>query len=416
MGIEIGDILGDYEVTGVLGRGGMGKVFRVRSLVTEREEAMKVVLPDLNDNPALADRFLREIKVHASLQHPNIAALHTALRIGERLVMILELVEGDSLEEILRRGALDTATSVRYLTQVLAALGFAHERGVIHRDIKPANMLIAAGGTVKLTDFGIARPTGASRLTGTGLALGTLAYMSPEQIVSGNADARSDLYALGLTGYEMLTGRRPMEGDTEHALMNAQLHFVPPEPMAVNAGIPRSVSAAIMRALAKDPALRFQTAREFELALGSTAVPAASAPPTLDLSDVEAKLARAIGPIARRLVADAAARYRTVSEIREALALQIEDPRDRAAFLKTNTTPAPNTVTMQRPAVPVVFDAAALDRLTQALAAYLGPIAKVVVTRAARAALSTEELENTLAAEIPDAAGRARFLAAIRGR
>ena len=104
MSIQVGDVVGDYQVTGVLGRGGMGKVFRVRSLLTEREEAMKVVLADLDENPGFADRFLREIKVHASLQHPNIAALYTAQRIGDRLVMILELVEGVSLEEMLRPG------------------------------------------------------------------------------------------------------------------------------------------------------------------------------------------------------------------------------------------------------------------------------------------------------------------------
>ncbi len=168
MAIQIGDILGDYQVTGVLGRGGMGKVFRVRSLLTDREEAMKIVLPDLDENPGLADRFLREIKVHASLQHPNIAALRTALRIEGRLVMILELVEGVSLEEMLRSGPMEIPQAVGCVVQVLSALAFAHERGVIHRDIKPANILIATAGAVKLTDFGIARSTSGARLTGTG--------------------------------------------------------------------------------------------------------------------------------------------------------------------------------------------------------------------------------------------------------
>src|SRR5580658_556898 len=115
MAIQIGDILGDYKVTGVLGRGGMGKVFRVRSLVTDREEAMKIVLPDLAEDPGLADRFLREIKLHASLQHPNIAALHTALRIDDRLVMLLELIEGVSLEEMLRLAPVEVQAAVHYI-------------------------------------------------------------------------------------------------------------------------------------------------------------------------------------------------------------------------------------------------------------------------------------------------------------
>lgn len=423
MGIQIGDILGDYQVTGILGRGGMGKVYRVRSLITDREEAMKIVLPDLDEDPGLADRFLREIKVHASLQHPNIAALHTALRIGDRLVMILELVEGASLEDALRRGPLDLSTAIQFMTQILAALSFAHERGVVHRDIKPANILIAEGGIAKLTDFGIARATGGPRLTGTGLAVGTLAYMAPEQILTGHADARSDIYSLGLMCYEMLTGRRPIQGDTEHALMNAQLSTVPPDPATINPRVPPALSAAIMRSLAKEPGYRFQTAREFLDALQQDSgrapgpapvTPSAAATFTPELADLEARLSRAIGPIARRLVADAARRYGTFSEIRQALAEQIEDPKERQAFLKTKPTGAV-TVTMVSPTpAPMSFDQATLERLAQALAPYIGPIAKVVVTNAARKARSAEDLQHALADEVP-AADRQRFLAAVRG-
>ncbi len=424
MPIQIGDILGDYEVTGVLGRGGMGKVFRVRNRLTEREEAMKVVLPDLDENPGLAERFLREIKVHASLQHPNIATLHTALRVEGRLVMLMELVEGVTLEETLQRGPVEVPLAVHYIAQVLAALEFAHERGVIHRDIKPANILIAGGRVVKLTDFGIARSTEGVRLTGTGLAVGTLAFMSPEQVRTGEADARSDIYSLGLTFYEMVTGRRPINGDTEHSLMNAQLNLMPPDPAAVNPMVPQLVSAAIMRALAKDPAQRFQTAREFQTALQAVARPAASVPLATggaattvipaELADLETRLARAIGPIARRLVADAARRYGSMSEIRQVLAAQIEDPKERAAFLKTNPG-LTMTVAMPTPAPVVTFDPAMLDRLAQGLAPFLGPIAKVMVTRAAKSARSTEELQNALAAEISSDEERRRFLTAIRG-
>jgi eukaryotic-like serine/threonine-protein kinase len=417
MAIQIGDIFGDYQITGVLGRGGMGKVFRVRSLLTGREEAMKIVLPDLDEDPALADRFLREIKVHASLQHPNIAALYTALRIDDRLVMILELVEGVSLEEMLRRGQVEVPVAVHYITQVLAALGFAHERGVIHRDIKPANILIAADGAVKLTDFGIAKSIGVQRLTGTGLAVGTIAYMSPEQICSGQADARSDIYSVGLTCYETVTGRRPIQGDSEHALMSAQLNVIPPNPAIVNPLVPPAISAAIMRALAKDPAERFQTALEFQVALqdrGQAPVtPSATATAAPELADLEARLSRAIGPIARRLVADAARRYGTISEIRQALASQIEDPKEREAFFKTSPDITAATGSRTSPS-PIQFDPAALDLFAQALAPYIGPIAKIVVTRAARTARNAEELQRLLAEEIPAAADRQRFLATVR--
>jgi serine/threonine protein kinase len=420
MPIQIGDIVGDYQVTGILGRGGMGRVFRVRSLITDREEAMKVILPDLDEDAALADRFLREIKVHASLQHPNIAALRTALRIEDRLLMILELVEGVSLEETLRHGPVEVPAAVHFITQVLAALAFAHERAVIHRDIKPANILIAADGVVKLTDFGIARSAGGPRLTGTGRAVGTLAYMSPEQIRAGQADARSDIYSLGLTFYEMVTGRRPIQGDSEHAMMNAQLNVIPPDPATVNPLVPQSICAVIMHALAKEPGLRFQTALEFQAALQDLgqiprqppATPSAI-PTTPELVDLEARLSRAIGPIAKHLVTDAARRYANISEIRQALALQIGDPKERKAFLKTDPGRT-KTMASHIPSSHISFDPPALELLTRALAPYIGPIAKVVVTRAARTARSAEELQGALAAEIPSAADRQRFLAAVR--
>lgn len=435
MSIRVGDILGDYEVTGVLGRGGMGKVFRVRSLLTEREEAMKVVLPDVEENSALVDRFLREIKVHASLRHPNIAELRTALRIEGRLVMILELVDGVSLEDMLRHGPMSAAPATAYIGQVLSALAFAHERGVVHRDIKPANILVGADGVVKLTDFGIARSENAARLTGTGMAVGTLAYMSPEQIRSGQADARSDIYSLGLTFYEMVTGRRAVHAETEHGLMNAQLSSMPPDPASVNPLVPQILSVAIMRAMAKAPGHRFQTAAEFAgaIAYGDPAAPrsratagSASSPLAAsnalaaaktalapELAELEARLSRALGPIARRLVSDAARRYGSISEIRRALAAQIDDAKAREQFLKTD--PGARTADATQTCVAAAsFDSAVLDRLAQALAPYLGPIAKVVVGRAARTARNREELENTLAAELASAEDRRRFLAAAR--
>ena len=335
--------------------------------------------------------------------------------------MILELVDGVSLEEKLRQGHFDVPIAIDCIRQVLSALAFAHGHGVIHRDIKPANILIAADGNVKVTDFGIARYTGAARLTGTGLAVGTLAYMSPEQIRSGQADARSDIYSLGLTFYEMVTGRRAIIADTELALMNAQLEVLPPEPLTINPAIPSPVSTAIMRAVAKDPARRFQTALAFEGALQdpertpSSLTTAASAIPAPELAALEARLSRAIGPIARHLVQDAARQHGDLSAIRKALAAQIEDAGEREAFLGSDAGAGSSTATITHmPTAPVLFDPVVLDRVMQALAPHLGPIAKVLVGRAARKARTAEELHDALAAEIPSAEDRRRFLAAVR--
>src|SRR5579863_852925 len=219
MAVQVGDKIGDYEVIGELGRGGMGKVFRVRNLISDRVEAMKIVLPDQAADSDLADRFLREIKVHASLDHPNIARLSTAFRSGDQVFMILEFVDGVGLDEKLRGTPLSPSTTIRYVDQILSALSYAHERGIVHRDLKPANILVTPAKVIKLTDFGIAQAANAKRITRTGMALGSLYYMSPEQITSGSVDARSDLYALGVTFFEMVTGRRPITGDSEYSIM-----------------------------------------------------------------------------------------------------------------------------------------------------------------------------------------------------
>src|SRR5687767_6205117 len=167
MAYQIGDRAGDYEIVDVLGAGGMGKVYKVRNSISDRLEAMKVLLPNLESDPELADRFMREIKVQASLDHPNIAGLHTALRINNQLIMLIEFVEGRTIEAELRQGRIPVPKSVDYIKQVLAALSYAHERGVVHRDIKPANMMLTPGGAVKLMDFGIARITADRKLTQT---------------------------------------------------------------------------------------------------------------------------------------------------------------------------------------------------------------------------------------------------------
>ncbi len=202
MNLEPGSVVGDYQIVGVLGAGGMGKVFKVRNTISNRMEAMKVLLPDLSGEPELADRFLREIQVLARLEHPNIAGLRTALRFENQLLMVMELVDGLPLDQRLHQGPLPVAEAVRCMDQVLAALTYAHKSGVIHRDIKPANIIMMADGMVKLMDFGIAKGADDRRLTMTGGTMGSVYYMSPEQISGApHLDARSDLYSVGVSLY-----------------------------------------------------------------------------------------------------------------------------------------------------------------------------------------------------------------------
>ena len=278
MNYEIGSRVGDYEVLEVLGAGGMGRVYKVRNVISDRVEAMKVVLPDLEGDAELADRFMREIKVQASLDHPNIAALHTALRLDNQLLMLMEYVEGVTVEAVLRSGRLPIDKAIDYTAQVLSALAYAHAHGVVHRDLKPANMIITPSGVVKLMDFGIARMAADRKLTQTGRTVGSLYYMSPEQIKGAiDLDPRSDLYSLGISLYEMVTGARPFQGDSEYSIMAANLETTPPPPIQVDPNLPPALSEIILMSLEKDPAQRFQTADAFRSALLSVRGPVQTA-------------------------------------------------------------------------------------------------------------------------------------------
>jgi eukaryotic-like serine/threonine-protein kinase len=277
--------LGDYEIVRELGHGGMGQVYLVRNVISDRIEAMKVLLPDLAQQGELASRFMREIKVLASLEHPNIAQLRTAFTADNQLVMIMEYVEGDTLAQRLEGGAFSPADTLNYISQVLAALSYAHSKGIIHRDIKPSNMMLTPQGVVKLMDFGIARSTTDLGMTVTGTTMGSLDYMSPEQVKSELTDARSDLYSVGVSMYEMITGHRMFSATSSFSVMEAHVKEIPRAPIELQPSMPKGLNDIIMMAVAKDPAQRFQTAEAFrnalsQVAVAGTAAMAAAAPAT----------------------------------------------------------------------------------------------------------------------------------------
>jgi len=264
---EVGKRVGDYEILAVLGAGGMGKVYKVRNMISDRVEAMKVLLPDLAGRQELASRFLREIKILAALNHPNIAALRTALTLDNQLVMIMEYVEGRTLAACVEQGPIPAVEALDYISQVLDALSYAHGQKVIHRDIKPSNMMLTPQGVVKLMDFGIARSGRDPALTTTGTTMGSLYYMSPEQVRGEVVDHRSDVYSVGVSLYEMVTGQRPFQSDSDVAIMAAHLQQMPKPPIELRPGLPKALSDDIMTAMAKNPAQRFQSADTFRAAL-----------------------------------------------------------------------------------------------------------------------------------------------------
>jgi eukaryotic-like serine/threonine-protein kinase len=388
MAFEPGQRIGDYEVVARLGAGGLGVVYEVQHLISERREAMKILLPDQSGTPEMVERFRREVQTLATLNHVNIAQLHTAFYHQNQLAMIMELIHGETLRDLRARTAITLPQALDYIAQTLNALAYAHRLGVVHRDIKPSNIMITDGGFVKLLDFGIAITGHGSDLTRAGYLLGSLNYMSPEQVGGSKATSRSDIYSVGVTLYELLTGELPIKGENNYEVMMGHINQVPIPPHHIAPLVPTPVSDAVMRALAKDPMQRFATADDFLHSLKLTpatsqegdtyaaplptmaapatsgrtpmpppAVPAAVSGPSsqrfvpvppvaqksqsssglqsLPLEDISRKLAVYIGPVAKFVIKKLAAQSEDIDFIFREAAKQIPSDTDRAAFLKS---------------------------------------------------------------------------------
>jgi len=263
--IKIGDKLGNFLIQAEIGRGGMGTIYFAVDTMLNREVALKVVHPQLADNQQLMERFKIEAMTQARLNHPNIVTIFSFTRIEDEFLIAMEYVEGRSLKELLlEKKQLHPAEAVDIITQVAEGLRYAHAHNVIHRDIKPANILIGRDGKVKISDFGIAKIFGTQGLTKTGILVGTPWYTSPEQIVGKSIDFRTDLYSLGVTFYEVLTGRVPFDSETnsEFQIQKAHLETPPPRPSIYNPEIGIKLEKIILMALQKKVEKRFQNARD----------------------------------------------------------------------------------------------------------------------------------------------------------
>ena len=265
----IGKRVQKYRIERELGSGAMGAVYEAVDTLTERPVAMKVLRAELARQPELIERFRSEAVTLARLNHPNIAILYDFFLEGEDYYMAMEFVRGQPLESIIRTaGRLEPSMAARIMSQTLDGLAHAHSMGVLHRDIKPANIMVTGDGRVKVTDFGIARVLGSSRMTRTGRIIGTLEYIAPERIRGDEADPRSDLYSAGVVLYEMLTGRLPFTAQTDFELIKAQLEQEPtPVSDLLTVGSAAEWDAVIQKAMAKSTGQRYQTAEEFAFAL-----------------------------------------------------------------------------------------------------------------------------------------------------
>jgi serine/threonine protein kinase len=314
--------LGRYRLLGELGRGAMGIVYRAEDPMLNRTVAIKTisVVADPEERAEYEKRFYQEAKAAGGLSHPNVVTIYDIGHAGDVVYMAMEYIEGTELRDLLLRGRLDAVTAVDLAAQVAEGLAYAHARGVVHRDVKPANIMVPRDGPAKIMDFGIARMRASEVKTQTGMLLGSPKYMSPEQLLGGAVDQRSDIFALGVVLYEALTGAPPFSGSDITQIMYQIVNAVPPPPSAVNSRVSPMLDLIVAKALAKEPAARYPDARELAadlracralvaaltpaadedatliLPLGRVAPPAADASQTLRLDPAPASDRRTAAP------------------------------------------------------------------------------------------------------------------------
>lgn len=266
--------VGKYDILDKLGEGGFGAVYLAQHTKLQKQVALKILHPQVASDEMLAAYFEREALALARLEHPNIVRVYDYDQVDGLSFIVMEFVDGTNLDRILRdKKFLSAAESIPIFDQLLAALGYAHQNGIVHRDIKPSNIMITKANIVKITDFGIAKVTGSAKLTRTGTGAGSLLYMSPEQIRGKDIDNRSDLYSVGVTMYQVLTGRTPFEADSDYEIMTGHLERAAPPPSEFRSSLPKSVEQVVLKSLEKKPELRYQDAEEMASALRGLHLP-----------------------------------------------------------------------------------------------------------------------------------------------
>jgi serine/threonine protein kinase len=272
----IGDVLDHYRVLELVGRGAMGVVYKALDLNLDRPVAIKVMSAESRNDPDFVERFRQEARLQAALNHPNVALLFDYFVHDGAPVAVMEFIDGESLEQLIRRrGAIPAHESIPLFKQALRGVAAAHRAGIIHRDLKAANLMITRDDVVKVMDFGIAKRQGSTGATKASTSIGSPLYMAPEQILGRAVDCRTDVYALGVTLYQLLSGQPPFNprGKTEYSVLNAHVNDLPEPPTVYCRDIPQPIVDAVMRSIAKEPEARFQSADDFMRALPDVPAP-----------------------------------------------------------------------------------------------------------------------------------------------
>ena len=339
-----GQNLGKYRVLEPLGRGGMARVYRAYHPQLDRYVAIKVLRSDLVAEEEFLARFKREARAVAALRHPNIVQVFDFDARGDVYYLVMELLEGDSLSRrlddySLREERMPLGEVVRIVLDVLEAMAYAHSEGMIHRDVKPANILLTRRGEAVLTDFGIAQIIGGTQYTVSGALMGTLSYMAPEQGLEGHCDARSDIYSLGIVLYEMLTGEPPFDAETPLAILMKHVNDPLPLPRQRVPDVPEPLERVVLKALAKRPGDRYQSAEEMGWALKKAAHEAGvelperiSLPLSFSTDQAPAEAVAVLsGPAREKAVAEEHAKEDTDATLGERLAAEAAAQQPAAA-------------------------------------------------------------------------------------
>ena len=343
----IGKQIANYKITEKLGEGGMGVVYKGVDTNLDRPVAVKMLTAELAHNPEIVDRFRAEARAQANLNHVNLATLYAFLVDEGTAFMVMEFVEGQTFEQMIRaRGPIPPDTALPLFRQALLGVGAAHRMGIVHRDIKPSNIMLNTQGVVKVMDFGIAKVVGTRGMTRTGMQLGTPAYMAPEQIQNKPIDMRTDIYALGITLYQMLSGQLPFQSDSDFETMNSQVAAVPPPMTQMFPYAPVQYQNVVMKAMEKDPMNRFQTVEEFSAALANPenvpAPGAAAVAPEIKHTVIET----------RGTMADAAAAATRGTAAAQANAATRLDVPSGGTRLESTAAPVPAVVAAQAATMP----------------------------------------------------------------
>lgn len=353
-GLVPGSRLGDYEILAELGAGGMGRVYHAKDLTLERMVAVKTLAPQHKGNQMLVDRFLKEARAAARLNHPNIVQIYDFGVEGDLYYLAMEFVDGESVARKLRGGPLSEAEAIRITRLAARALGVAHAAGLVHRDVKPDNLMLTRDGDLKLVDLGVAKLINDDQsLTQTGQAIGTPWYISPEQIrAAKDIDGRADIYSLGATLYHLVTGQPPFRGETSALVMSMHLFQPVEDPRTLVPGLSEGIVRVLQKMVAKSPGDRYPDAgsvdRDLARLEGGAPVELAKTPAPVTpvglasggqpvaseatLKLVEAELAKHVGPLARVLVKRAAKSATSLRQLVGQLEGEIAEEKQRAAF------------------------------------------------------------------------------------